>query len=91
VVDNVLKNTEFQMKDVVNVGDGKRLGNVGDLDVNLETGKIDAIVISTSSKRFSFLGREEQIVIPWRNIVKIGTDVILVRYQDPSEYEQKDY
>jgi sporulation protein YlmC with PRC-barrel domain len=26
-----------------------------------------------------FFGRDEEIIIPWRNIVKIGEDVILVR------------
>jgi sporulation protein YlmC with PRC-barrel domain len=28
-----------------------------------------------------FFGKDEEVVIPWRNIVKIGADVILVRHQ----------
>lgn len=72
--------SEFQIKDVVNVADGKRLGNISDLDINLNTGKIEAIIIQTGSKMLGFLGKDEEVVIPWRNIVKIGTDVILVRY-----------
>ena len=26
-----------------------------------------------------FFGKEEEMIVPWRNIVKIGEDVILVR------------
>lgn len=76
---------EFQTKEVVGVGDGKRLGAVVDLDVNLTTGKIDAIIITGGSKKPRFLGKDENIEIPWRNILKIGADVILVRYQDSPE------
>lgn len=72
--------TDFQIKDVVNVADGKKLGNITDLDINLVTGKIDAIIIQTSSKMMGFFGKNDEVVIPWSNIVKIGTDVILVRY-----------
>ncbi|MBE4908808.1 YlmC/YmxH family sporulation protein [Bacillus luteolus] len=71
--------SEFQMKEVVNVGDGKRLGNITDFDINLMTGKIEAIVISGQGKVLGFFGKDEDIVIPWKNIVKVGADVILVR------------
>lgn len=74
--------SEFQVKDVVNVSDGKKLGNISDIDINLNTGKIEAIIISGSGKVLGFFGREEEVVIPWKNILKIGEDVILVRYKD---------
>ncbi len=32
-----------------------------------------------------FFGKYEDVVIPWKNIIKIGEDVILVRYKDISE------
>jgi YlmC/YmxH family sporulation protein len=71
--------SEFQTKDVVNVSDGKKLGNIWDFDINVTTGKIQAIIISGQGKVLGFFGRDEEIIIPWRNIVKIGEDVILVR------------
>ncbi len=71
--------SEFQTKDVVNVSDGKKLGIVGDFDINVTTGKIQAVIISGSGKVLGFFGKEEELVVPWRNIVKIGEDVILVR------------
>lgn len=72
--------SDFQIKDVVNVADGRKLGNITDLDINLVTGKIDAIIIQTGSKMLGLFGKNDEVIIPWSNIVKIGTDVILVRH-----------
>ncbi|CAG9607495.1 YlmC/YmxH family sporulation protein [Pseudoneobacillus rhizosphaerae] len=78
----MVKISDFQIKDVVNVSDGKKLGNIGDIDINLTTGKIDAVVVSGAGKVLGFFGKDEDIIIPWKNILKIGEDVILVRYKD---------
>ncbi|MBP3038719.1 YlmC/YmxH family sporulation protein [Bacillaceae bacterium Marseille-Q3522] len=74
--------SEFQVKDIVNVSDGKRLGHIGDIDINLQTGTIEAIIIAGSGRVLGIFGREDEIIIPWKNILKIGEDVILVRYKD---------
>ncbi|MEH6992041.1 YlmC/YmxH family sporulation protein, partial [Neobacillus drentensis] len=71
--------------DVVNVSDGKKLGNIGDIEINLSTGKIEAVIVTGNGKVLGFFGREEDIVIPWKNIIKIGQDVILVRYKNIEE------
>lgn len=78
----MVKISDFEIKDVVNVFDGKRLGNIVDIDINLNTGKIDAVVIGGGGKVLGLFGKDDEIVIPWKNIIKIGQDVILVRYQD---------
>lgn len=80
----MIKISEFQLKDVVNVSNGKKLGNIGDIDINIQTGKIDAVIIGGAGKVLGFFGRDEDIVIPWKNILKIGEDVILVRHKDIS-------
>ena len=82
--------SEFQIKDVVNVADGKKLGNISDIEINLVTGKIDAIVISGTGKLLGFFGKDEEVIIPWKNIIKIGEDVILVRYKETSELRYSD-
>ena len=77
--------SEFQIKDVVNVADGKKLGNISDIDISIGTGKIEAIIISENSKILGLFGKDEEIVIPWRNIMKIGEDVILVKYKEMNQ------
>ncbi|KAB2337430.1 YlmC/YmxH family sporulation protein [Cytobacillus depressus] len=78
----MIKISEFQLKDVINVANGKKLGNIGDIDINVQTGNINAIIIGGSGKVLGFFGREEDIIIPWKNILKVGEDVILVRFQN---------
>ena len=80
--------SEFQVKDVVTVADGKKLGNITDIEINVQTGKIEAIVVASSTRVLGFFGRDEDVVVPWKNIVKIGEDVILVRHKgNSSSYE----
>lgn len=86
-VNDMVRISEFQVKDVVNVSDGKKLGNIGDIEIDIQTGKIEAIVISGSGKILGFFGKDDDIVIPWKNILKIGEDVILVRYKENYDYK----
>ncbi|REJ20382.1 MAG: YlmC/YmxH family sporulation protein [Bacillaceae bacterium] len=79
--------SDLQIKDVVNVHDGKKLGSIEDVDIDLKTGKIQAIMITSQGKVLGFFRKGEEIVIPWRNIVKIGKDVILVRVSKNVETE----
>ncbi|WP_066053017.1 YlmC/YmxH family sporulation protein [Robertmurraya korlensis] len=81
----MVKISEFQIKDVVNVADGKKLGNISDIEINLSNGKIEAIIVSGNGRMLGFFGKEEEMVISWRNILKIGEDVILVRYRGFNE------
>lgn len=84
----MMKISEFQIKDVVSVSNGKRLGNIYDLEINVTTGKIEAIIIQGNAKVMGLFGRDNDIVIPWKQIVKIGTDVILVRHNEVGVNEE---
>ncbi|MDT8859109.1 YlmC/YmxH family sporulation protein [Alkalihalobacillus sp. MEB130] len=81
----MMKISELQVKDIVNMDNGKRLGHLTDLEINLKTGAIDALVINSSGKMMGLFGKEsEEVVIPWKNIIRIGSDVILVEV--PNHY-----
>lgn len=81
-----MKISDFQSKDVINIVDGKKLGQISDLELDLRQGRIDSIVVPTSGKLFGFWGGGTDVVIPWRNIVKIGMDVVLVKLDDTRMY-----
>nr|WP_295971557.1 YlmC/YmxH family sporulation protein [uncultured Bacillus sp.] len=85
-----MKISEFQIKDIVNVSDGKKLGNIGDIEINLQTGKVDALIISATGKILGLFGKNEDVVISWKNIIKIGEDVILVRYKENVEMKSEE-
>jgi YlmC/YmxH family sporulation protein len=74
----MVKISELQMKDVVSISDGKRLGQIGDLDIDMENGMIRAIIVPAGGKFFGLFGQAQDYVIPWNQIVKVGADVVLV-------------
>ncbi|MCM3171126.1 MULTISPECIES: YlmC/YmxH family sporulation protein [unclassified Paenibacillus] len=80
-----VKISDFQTKEVINITDGKRLGQISDLELDLRQGRIEAIVVPGSSRFMGLFGGGTDLVIPWRNIVKIGSDVILVKMDEIKE------
>lgn len=74
----MVKSSDFRQKEVININDGRRLGVVVDMEFNLQEGRITAIVVPGSSRWMGFLKGDQDLIIPWENIRKIGDDVILV-------------
>ena len=72
------RSSDFRQKEVINISDGRRLGFVNDVEINLESGRIEAIVIPGGGRIFGFFGKDNEYVIPWERIKKIGEDIILV-------------
>jgi len=90
---NPLKISDFQTKDVINIVDGRKLGHISDLELDLRQGRIDAIVVPSYSKFLGMFGGGTELIIPWRNIVKIGADVVLVKMEEarPAKTEETEY
>lgn len=74
----MLKTSDLKLKEVVNVLDGKRLGTITDIEIDIESGRLTAIVVPGPGKFLGLFGRNDDIVITWDKINKIGMDVILV-------------
>ena len=75
--------TDMHNEEVINVCDGSRLGCVDDVEIDTCTAQLLAIVIFGRPKCLGLMGREEDIVIGWRNIDVIGEDTILVHFECP--------
>ena len=69
---------ELRYKEVISVEDGTRYGYVGDMEVDLESGQVRALVVPGRRRFFGLLGREEDKVIPWSAVKRFGEDIILV-------------
>ncbi len=70
------------MREVINTTDGRRLGNIVDVELDLANGKIAAVIVPGASKAFGLFGYGDDYIIPWSSIKKIGEDVILVELAD---------
>lgn len=60
------------------MSDGSRYGWVGDVEVDLESGQVRALVVPGRLRLFGLLGREEDRVFPWEAVRRFGADTILV-------------
>lgn len=67
---------DFREKEVVNINDGRCLGNVSEIEFEVCEGRLTAIIVSGQGGFLGFC--PEEIRIPWCRIRKIGEDVILV-------------
>ena len=77
-----MKIAELRNKEIINSEDGKRLGFLHDLDINLEDGKLEALILKGTGKLFGFIGSNNDWVIPWNMIQKVGHDTIIVSVSD---------
>ncbi len=69
---------ELRYKEVISVEDGARYGYVGDMEIDLESGQVRALVVPGKRRFFGLFGREEDKVIPWSSVRRFGEDIILV-------------
>lgn len=68
---------ELRQKEVININNAQRLGFVTDVEVSLEKGVIEAIIVPGKAKLFNFRTKGD-IVICWDKIKVIGDEVVLV-------------
>ena len=71
--------TDMHDKEVINLSDGTRLGCVDDVEVDTKSAQLVSIVLYGRSRFLGLGGKEEDLVIGWRDIEVIGEDTILVR------------
>ena len=75
-----MKLSDLQNKDIVNVNDGRNIGNIIDVKIDEVSGNILSFVIEPNKNFFKFFGKSNNTnnEIKWNSITKIGEDVILV-------------
>ena len=73
---------ELRWKEVVDVQNGSRFGYVEDLEVDLESGQVRALVLPGRRRLFGLLGRDADRSTPWDRARRSGADPRLVE-QEP--------
>lgn len=69
---------DLRTRDVVSVNDGRRLGLIKDVELDLEEGRIRSLILPGMPRAWGLLGRTDDMVVPWERVKKLGVDVILV-------------
>lgn len=74
---------ELREKEVVNVVNGCRLGFVCDIEFDASCGRVLRLLLPPQGKYLPFFMTGDFLCIPWENVEKIGSDLILVRWCPP--------
>ena len=69
--------SELRCREVICLADGRRLGYVSDLEIDLNCGKILALILP-GTKRWKGLFSVGQYRVAWQEVASIGADLILV-------------
>lgn len=69
---------DLRNRKVINVVDCKDLGNVIDLEFDECTGRIHKIIVQGNGKLINIFCQDNEILIRWDQIVRIGDDIVLV-------------
>ena len=77
---------DFRYKEVINVCTGYRLGYVCDVEFDLTDGHITALIVPGPCRFFGIFGREDDYLLPWECIERIGEDIVLVKV--PGEFRR---
>ncbi|MDR0818652.1 MAG: YlmC/YmxH family sporulation protein [Oscillospiraceae bacterium] len=78
------KIADMRCKEVINICDGMRMGFVDDVLFNIIDGRMIALIVPGPAKLFGLFGREDDYVIPWERIMRIGDDIIIVEIKEHS-------
>ncbi|SFS59870.1 YlmC/YmxH family sporulation protein [Marininema halotolerans] len=76
--------SELAGKELIDIAGGERMGSLGqaDLVIDPENGKVEALLLSIGS---SWFGRQqEEKMIRWKHIRKIGPEMVIVEVDHPS-------
>ena len=72
------KFTDLHCKEVICMGDGRRLGYISDACVEVPAGNIASVIVPGPCRFFGIFGRKDDYIIPWNRICRIGPDIVLV-------------
>ena len=71
--------SDLQNKEVIDISTGTRLGTIVDVIISLD-GTIQKLILDNRKLSRKILSKNDQdITIEWKQIIKIGDDILLVK------------
>lgn len=70
--------SDLRTKEVINVSTGQRLGYICDMEIDLTDGRIISFVVPGNRKMGGLIAGEQDYIIPWQGITRMGKDIILI-------------
>ena len=76
--------SELRKLEVINLCDGRKMGSVCDVQMDLCSGCITAIIVPRKCDFWELFRKDGKryAIIPWCDIERIGDDTILIRWKE---------
>lgn len=74
----MIKLSELQRKNIINIRDGKIVGKITDVEVDPTSGVLIKLIIEKAHLVRNIFSSDEDITIKFTQIKKLGEDVILI-------------
>lgn len=87
----MVKLSEMREKEVINIRDGAKIGLIYDFEIDLQNGRVTAIVIPGPGKILGIFGKNNDLIVQWKDIIRIGTDAILVDIDVKEEWKIRQF
>ena len=80
---------DISKKDVIQIDTGTCLGRIDVICFTLETSEVERFVLLGRPRWFGLFGsRQEDLAIPWNDVICFGVDAILVRTSVPEQKQR---
>lgn len=80
--------SDLKNKEIIDVKTGEKLGFVDDVEMDIESARVLALIVFGRPRFFGLFGREKDLIIQCKEIMIIGEDVILI---SPENLEKEEY
>lgn len=84
----MIRISDIMEKEIINVKNGKRMGYITDIEMDINEGKIVSFTIVGDGG--GIFSRSEGAVIFWNDILKVGCDTIIVNIGSELNIEEFD-
>lgn len=82
MIGSLMRICDLRQKEVINQCNCKRLGFVDDVEIDICNGCIVAIIVPGEPKLCGLFGRDSEFIIPFKCIIQIGEEIILVSVKE---------
>lgn len=73
-----MRTVELKQREVINITTAERIGFISDVEMNFENGCVESLIVPVKNGFSGFLGKKQDMVVPWEKIVSVGRDLVLV-------------
>ena len=82
--------SELKYKEVIDLRSGQRMGYVCDAEIDPVDGRILSLIVPGQGRAGGLLGRDDDYVLNWSAITRLGDDIILVDSEREPERRRRE-